>query len=359
MDKAGLACERPAVPRAWAPPLAFVVRVVRVVRVVPVLLALVVPRAHAQTDDGAQLFHAAEEDDQRRAFAKAADEYERAVKATPSAGFVPRAQARARTLRSHAEGDFAPFTALEVMRADRAAADDPQALDDLAARADGFPPGQVRGEARLLVAEAYAGRLHQPARAVPLLEKVAADPSADPLTARLALDMLVDVELDLGRLDDARDTVTRHAAIAEPSLTARVRTLVRRRALHRTSLGVLAVTFAAVAIVLARARTRGEIGAASNAIRASYKLIAGFFAYVAITGALLATFYERGTSAPFVAFGVAALPITFGARAWAAVGSPRPAARAARTLVCGASVVAAAFLVLEWIDVEYLKGFGL
>jgi hypothetical protein len=334
----------------WAPPLAF--------------LVLVAASANAQPQDdgasaGAQLFHDAEEDERAGAYAKALGEYERAVATSPSAAFVPRAQARARVLREHTEGDFVPFAALQAIRADAAKADDPKALADLAARADGFPPGQVRSEVRLLVAEAYAGRLHRLADALPLLDEVAGDASADPLTARLSLDMLVAAELELGRLDDASAAIARHAGIAEPSLVQRVRTLVRRRAIHRAATFALVALLALVVSALGRAAARKELGAATAAIRASYKLIAGFLGYLTIAGAALAVGYEPGTGAPFLVFGAVALPLALAARAWGAIGSARPAPRAARALVCSASVVAAAFLVLEWINTEYLKGFGL
>ena len=359
MDNARRACERPWVRRAA--PLAFAVCATLLGAWASAALVLVPARAFAAEPsvDAAALFQAAEDDDRRHAYARALNEYDRAMQLAPSAAFIPKARARAQTLREHAEGDFVPFTALEAMRADRAATDDPAALEAFAAKADAFPAGPVRGEARMLVAEAYAGRLHRPADAVPLLEKVAADASADPLTARLALDMLVDVELTLGDLEAAGAAVQRHAKLAEPSLVKRVHTLLVRRALHRAALGLVAGAGTLILSALGSAAARGELAAAGRALRASYKLFAGFLAYVAIAGALLATAYEAGTSAPFFAFGVAALPLALGARAWAAVGSPAPAARASRAVVCAVAVFAAAFLVLERIDAEYLKGFGL
>jgi len=359
MDKRRCPCERPAV--RWAPPLAFFL-----------VLVATAPRAQAQAPtpiptptptadyaSAAQLFHDAEDHEHAGAYAKALGEYERAVADAPSAPFVPRAQARARILREHSEGDFVPFRFLETLRATPGAADDPKALADLAARADAFPPGQVRSEARVLVAEAYAGRLRRPTEALPLLEKVAVDPSADPLTARLSLDMLVAVDLELGELDAASDAVARHASLAEPALVARVRTLVRRRALHRGSVAALGALVVLVLAALGRAAARRELALAWAAIRASYKLIAGFFAYVTIVGAALAMGYEPGTGAPFLVFGAVMVPMALAARAWGSVGSARPVARAARALVAASAVVAAAFLVLEWINPEYLKGFGL
>ncbi len=364
MDNALRACERPPVRRVT--PFAYAVCAAAAVAT----LAAARP-ARAQPEGAAaknvetegagaaDLFAAAEAHERAGAYAQAADEYERAARAAPSAPFVPRAEARARLLRAHGEGDFAPYAALEAMRADRASSDDPRALAALAARAATFPPGPVRSEARVLVAEAYAGRLHRPADALPLLDLVATDASADPLTARLALDMLVSIQLDAAELDAAQAAITRHAALADPSLAARVRTLVRRRGLHRVALAVLTATASLLGAALVRARARGELAAAGRALRASYKFIAGVLAYVGVVGGLLAAGFERGTSGPFLAFGAAALPIAIGARAWGAIGAAAPWARAGRAIACAAAVLATAFLVLEQIDAEYLKGFGL
>jgi hypothetical protein len=47
------------------------------------------------------------------------------------------------------------------------------------------------------------------------------------------------------------------------------------------------------------------------------------------------------------------------ARAWSAVGSQSSPARAARALLCGATVIAAAFTLLDRFGPQYLAGFGL
>jgi hypothetical protein len=41
------------------------------------------------------------------------------------------------------------------------------------------------------------------------------------------------------------------------------------------------------------------------------------------------------------------------------VGSQTAAARAARALLCGATVIAAAFMLLDTLGPQYLTGFGL
>jgi hypothetical protein len=53
------------------------------------------------------------------------------------------------------------------------------------------------------------------------------------------------------------------------------------------------------------------------------------------------------------------LPLVLLARLWSAVGSQAPAARVARSVLCGATVVATAFVLLETVNPVYLEGFGL
>jgi hypothetical protein len=84
-----------------------------------------------------------------------------------------------------------------------------------------------------------------------------------------------------------------------------------------------------------------------------------FAAFVGLGGGALASGYEAGNAAPFLALGAAVLPVVLVARAWGAAGSTRAAARAGRALVCFVTVLAIGFVVLERIDPQYLGGFGL
>ena len=84
-----------------------------------------------------------------------------------------------------------------------------------------------------------------------------------------------------------------------------------------------------------------------------------FVAFVAVAGGVLASKYESGNAEPFLFLGAAVLPLLLLARAWSAVGSQTGAARAARALLCGATVVAAAFMLLDAMNPQYLEGFGL
>ena len=104
---------------------------------------------------------------------------------------------------------------------------------------------------------------------------------------------------------------------------------------------------------------RRRLGAALLELRRLAPVATLFVAFVALAGGLLATKYEAGNAAPFLLLGAAVLPLLLLARAWSSVGSQASGARAARALLCGASVVATAFVLLDWFDPQYLTGFGL
>jgi len=95
------------------------------------------------------------------------------------------------------------------------------------------------------------------------------------------------------------------------------------------------------------------------ALGRTWKLALAYAAYVAVFGGLLASGYEAGTTRPFLYFGLVLLPIVLLARAWAAAGGESIAARGGRAALCAMSAAAAAFLVLEVVDVSFLDGVGL
>jgi hypothetical protein len=97
----------------------------------------------------------------------------------------------------------------------------------------------------------------------------------------------------------------------------------------------------------------------TGVLRRVAPLAFAFAAYLAAVGGLLASRYEAGNAAPFLALGAAVIPIVLLARAWAAVGSLRVPARIGRALLSATTVFAAALAVLEAINPAYLDGFGL
>jgi hypothetical protein len=322
-------------------------------------LLLVVGVARASTEDSAAetLFTAAEADDAAGRYAKALEEYRAAVTRSPSFRYAQRAISRADVLASHAEGGFLPFAELERVRSTPALADDPAAVDALARDAEHFPPGAVRVEARMFVAEAYLRRLHRREEALAELRSVIGDPAVDSLTARQAGRALVEALEDAGDLDGAADAAK--TVPLDPRVRARVRAHVRRRWAHRASIVDLAAFAALAAFSIGAAARRGALDEIGRALRGSGPIALGFAAYVAIAGGLLATRYESGNAMPFVVMGAAVFPLALVARAWGAAGSNSPLRRAARAALCSSSVVATGFLVLEHVNAAYLGGFGL
>lgn len=277
----------------------------------------------------------------------------------PGSARAPRAEARAAILRSHGEGDLAPFTKLERVRRDPALASDPQAVDALVHDAEAFPPGPVRVEVWVLAAEAFAHRFGRPADADALLRRVVVDPHTDAVTGQKAARDLVALQLARGDLAAADAAVRLAGGRADPKLGRDVRRLMRRRTMHLAAIAALIGMALLAARALVMAARRGSLARARAALATTWKLAVAYAAYVAVGGALLASGYEAGTTKPFLYFGVVLVPIVLLARAWGATGGPTRTARSARAALCGLSAIGAGFLVLEMVDVAFLEGMGL
>jgi len=328
-----------------------------------VLVVLFAHAARAADDDplaaAEARFHAGESNEEHGAYPEALTDYRAVMDAVPGSRWAVRASDRIEWIRSRSEGDFAPLRRLEQVRRDPDLAADPGAIDALARDAEGFPPGLVRMEARMLVAEAWLGRMHRPTDAIRELELVRDDPKTDALTSRLAERELVDAYVAEGRIDEAVAEATKRPARLDPKFVRQVKQLVRRRAVNRFATIVLAA-FGVLSIVgLARAGRKRTLGQAWSALRELAPPALGFVAFVAIAGGLLASQYESGNATPFFLLGAAVLPLVLVARAWGAVGSQTRLARMGRALLCAVTVVAMAFVLLEKAYPEYLVGFGL
>jgi hypothetical protein len=281
------------------------------------------------------------------------------IDAARQSRWAVRASDRIDWLRARSENDFGPLRRLESVRHDPVLSSDPATLDALAHEADGFPPGMVRVEARLLVADAWLGRLHRTADAIALLRLVTAETKIDALTLRLAERELVDALVAEGRLDEAIAEVTARPARFDLKFAVQVKRLRTRRTVLRVASGVM-VLFAGFSLAaLVQARRRKKLGDAWSAVRALLPTAALFIAFVALCGGFLASKYEAGNAQPFLLLGAGILPLVLLARVWSVVGSQTAAARLARSLLCGATVVAAAFVLLESVNPQYLEGFGL
>jgi hypothetical protein len=259
----------------------------------------------------------------------------------------------------HGDEETAPRARLERVRGDPDLANDPAAIDALARDLEAFPPGAARVEARMLVAEAWLGRMRRPEAALVELQAVAGDPAADPLTARLAEGELVQALVASGRIVDARTEAHARMGLLDQAFVRSVDRLARRRWLRRGAAVVLAAFAALSAVALARAHRRRSLGEAARALGALAPAAIPFLAFVAIAGAVLASRYESGNAWPFLLLGATSLPLVLVARAWGAVGSARPADRFARAVLCAATVLAAAFVLLDMVNPGYLEGFGL
>jgi hypothetical protein len=298
-------------------------------------------------------------DEEQGAFEQAVDDYRRAIAAAPNTRWALRATERIDWLRARSEDHFGPLAALEQVRRDPRRAADPASVEALARQADSFPPGLVRVEARMLVAEAWLGRMHRPDLAVAVLRAVCEDPRADTLTVRLAERELVDVLVSTGRIEEAAAEARDHANRLDARFVRQVTRLLVRRKVRFGAMGILASFALLAGVGLARAGRRGTLGAASRELRKIAGPAAIFVGVVAAGGGMLASNYESGNSAPFLLLGGAVLPLVLVARAWAAVGSNTTAARIARSLLAAAATLATAFLLLDTAHPEYLAGFGL
>jgi len=298
-------------------------------------------------------------DEGDEAFARAAGDDRATMAAAPDSTWAWKASERLAWLTARSEGDFAPLARLERVRRDPAVAGDPSAIEALEREANSFPAGMVRVEARMLVVEAWLGRLRRPDAAIVELRKVTGDPATDPLTARFAEHAIVETLIAEGHLDEASAEARANAGQLDPRYVAWTRRLVRRRTLRNAAVAEIAVFAAFAASALVRARRRKRVGDAARALGGFTPVALAFGAYVAGVGGFLASQYESGNVAPFLLLGMGAPPFVLLARAWAAVGSTRAPARLGRALLCGASVIAAAFVLLYAVNPAYLEGFGL
>jgi hypothetical protein len=320
-------------------------------------------RATAANDDARSVGEAylllGQLDEDEGAFAKAIEDDEGALAAAPNTRWSLRARDRIDWIHARSEDSFRPLVRLESVRRDPAASSDPAAIDALAHDLETFPPGIVRVEARMVVAEAWLGRMHRPDDAVAQLRFVVVDPKTDVLTHRLAERELVDALAGEGRLDEAAAEARSHETMLDARFVRQVQQLVARRRIRRASVGILAAFGMLTLVALGRAAARGMLGVAGRALRDLAPVALPFVAFLTLAGGFLATKYEAGNATPFYLLGAAVLPLVLLARAWSAVGSPSTAARTARSLLCAATVAATAFTVLDQLDPRYLEGFGL
>jgi tetratricopeptide (TPR) repeat protein len=292
-----------------------------------------------------------------RHFAEAVAAYRAAIEADPSAPVAAPARARIEDLEAHAEGGFAPLARLDEVRRDPQKAGDRAAIEALTRDAEAFPPGRVRAEARVFVAEAWWHKLGDPVRAVTALEAAVSDPSGDRLTRSLALAELASLRRERGEIGAALRMAERDPTLS-PSLLAQLRRLVRRERLRLGAEVVLAalVLVGAASIARLAMKARDVRDLPSQLVR---PIGVAFALYLGGAGAVLVRVHGDADARPFVWLGLAVLALDVIARAFRLAAGRRALVRAVWAAACVAGVAAAAFLAVLWTSVDYLDGIGL
>lgn len=288
-------------------------------------------------------------------FLTALEAYRRSVARDASGPFAARALARTGYLASHAEGNFAPLAALQRVRTDPQLGSNAEALAALARQVETFPPGPVRAEARLLLGQAYLGRLHQPERAAPVLRALADDPAAASDLRHLAVELLTQLHEQRGDLDAALRDLRRFGG---PERTvARVRQEMRRANGFRAAWALLVVVSIAGGISLVRVARARHLRALRTAWTRPLPL--AHLAMLSLGGAFLAHSYEDHDMRPFLAFGLGALGVYLVASVWSLAGSQRTVWRVVRAVTCAGAMLAVSFLAMHRFDQGMLEGIGL
>ncbi len=298
-------------------------------------------------------------DELERPYDRALARYREVLAIDPGNWFAGTARARIEVLSVY-EGSFAELAALDAIRKDPARVSDPAAIEALERDAPQLRHARVRTEALLFVAEAYAGRLRQPARSVTPALIVARSEGAEP-AMRLAAWDLADVALrEVGDLDRARTEILDDPR-APTGVKARVVRALRRRGLHRASLASMACALGLGVVALASAARRGRL----HVVRAMLlrRSAIAFLIVTPVFGGVIAETWERGMGAPFTSLGITLLLVHLLVSALRGGFGDRPRrARIAAALAAAACVLASAYLVLERGEAygrPLLEGFGL
>ena len=302
-------------------------------------------------------FTRAERAAKERRFADALDAYRSVIIADPSAPVALPAKARIDDLLAHAEGGFAPLARLEAVRRDLQRSRDRSEIESLERDLAGFPPGRVRAEARVFVAEAWWRRLGEPARAIAPFEAAVADRSGDRLTRALALSELAALRRERGELREARRAADGDPSLS-PALRAELARLVRRETLRTGAVATLVALAALGAIAIARlaARARDVRDLPSKLVS---PIAVALALYLGGAGALIVRVHGDADARPFLWLGPSVLALHVIARALRLAAGRRASLRVIWASACVTGVLAAAFLAVERASVDFLGGIGL
>ena len=322
-----------------------------------VLGALISAPASARADESEDAYREGQEAESRLDLGRALTAYDRALALRPSASFALRARTRADDLRAHSEGGFEPLIRLERVRRDPVAASDPVVLGALYDAARTFPAGRVRAETLMLVAEGFARRVRDPARAIPAALAVVSDPSNDRNTRALALALLVDSYTATGDLAAARRVAVEFRAVA-PALAQKVEREGRRVGLERGAAGGVSLLLLLAVASAIRVARRDGVSRLVGFVRAPVPVMVS--AIIAVVGAGIASAFDPSiTVRPFLLLGAGVLLVD---RSVVLIRASTGDGRVARALVATGGLLAvamAAILALAWSDPIFIESFGL
>ena len=324
-------------------------------RIFFLLLVFLWPAA-ARADEAEALFQQALQAEQSLDFSAADAAYGRSLELRPSAPFAHRARIRLTDLRAHGEGGYAPLRRLEEVRRSQQKASDPAALTALFEDAQRFPPGRVKAEALLLIAEAFGRRLQLPAQAIPPASLLARDPSVDRPLRTQGLVVLVEAHLALGQQAQAAAVLAEFPGLA-PALERRLKLERRRHQFTLAATGTLAAM--ALLLIASLVALRGRLGTVLRRLLVSPTSLATVALLVAGGASLTALYDESLSLRPFLLLGAGVLLVDRGTALAREALARSPRARAALATMAIASVLALAYLALLVSDPLYLESFGL
>jgi hypothetical protein len=273
-----------------------------------------------------------------------------AAERCPNDGRARYSEVRAAFLGTHAEGDYTPLVLLE-----RAQANEPGALADLAAAVANFPPGLVRQEARLLLGHAALRDSQTDDAGLQWLRPLLQDPNASTAYRGDAARLWIDHTRIRGGFMRAWDA--RAALRGVPTYGAMAARLAIRESVAMGCYAILALYIIALctqirttpnASATAKSATRNRVQRALTA----YALGVGCGLPV-----LLWALGKQLNPRPFFVLGASVWLI---ASAGHRLSEPADGWQRRVLAWLGASVaIAVAYLALHHIEPGYLEGFGL
>jgi tetratricopeptide (TPR) repeat protein len=276
-------------------------------------------------------------------YASALDHYRAVLTIDPGNWYAATARARSGTLERY-QNAFDALAKLDAVRKDPTKANDRASVDAIAAEAASMA-APVRDEALVFVAEAYVGRLNDPARAIDPALLVAHDASASQVDRATGFEIAYAAMKASGAWDRVRAEILADPT-APKNLVSLARRELRRRTLDRIATSVTFIGVAGLIVAAIETIRRRRVRIAFDALRSRGALT--FLALVVGGGYFVAEQWQRDAGAPFVFLGVWLLAVHVLSSAWrGGFGDRRRALRIAGGVLAAVCVLAAAWRVLE------------